>query len=258
MNYYIVDAFTSQLFKGNQAGVCPLDEWLPDELMQSIASENNMSETAFFVKQEGYYDLRWFTPESEIDLCGHATLASAFILYDLFDEAAPSIEFHTMSGVLTVERAGDLLEMDFPTRRPEPMPILPQMSQAIGAPVLEAYLSRDMLLILENEQQVKQLEPDMDLVATFPDCLGVIVSAPGESVDFVSRFFAPGAGIAEDPVTGSSHCTLIPYWSERLGKNELIAQQLSKRGGTLYCKYCNDRVKIAGKATLYLTGTLHI
>ena len=297
MRYYIVDAFTDELFKGNQAGVCLLDEAIGVELMQSIAAENNLSETAFVVRQDGYYDLRWFTPEMEVDLCGHATLASAFIILGFVEKHAESVEFHTQSGVLTVRRTGELLEMDFPSRKPVPIPITPLMEEAVGVPVLEAGLSRDMLLLVESEQQVRELRPNMSLVSQLPDCMALIVTAvgestekgsveigkgsekgegsengegsgkgegsensegseKGESIDFVSRFFAPKAGIDEDPVTGSSHSTLIPYWAEKLGKDKMVAQQLSKRGGILYCENYGERVKIAGKAVLYLEGKI--
>lgn len=256
MNYYIVDAFTDELFKGNQAGVCLLDEWLDDEIMQSIASENNLAETAFLVKRKDHYDLRWFTPTTEIDLCGHATLASAFVIANFVDSSNSKIDFHTMSGCLPVEKKADLFEMDFPARMPVAIPITQLMEQAIGVPVQEAHLSRDMLILVDSEQQVKDLRPDLSLISKLPDCFGLIVTAKGEHSDFVSRFFAPNAGIPEDPVTGSSHSTLIPFWAQKLKKEKMIAKQLSKRGGTLYCEYQNDRVRIAGKATLYLQGDI--
>ena len=256
MKYYIVDAFTDELFKGNQAGVCLLDEWLDDETMQSIASENNLAETAFVVKRNDYYDLRWFTPKTEIDLCGHATLASAFVISNFVDDTTKKIDFHTMSGKLSVEKKADLFEMNFPARMATPIPITRLMEQAIGVPVQGAYLSRDMLLLVDSEQQVKNLNPDLSLVSKLPDSFALIVTAKGEQEDFVSRFFAPNAGIPEDPVTGSSHCTLIPFWAQRLKKEKMTAKQLSRRGGTLYCEYKNDRVIIAGKAALYLQGDI--
>jgi PhzF family phenazine biosynthesis protein len=256
LKYYIVDAFTNELFKGNQAGVCLLDEWLNDEIMQNIASENNLAETAFVVKRNDYYDLRWFSPETEIDLCGHATLASAFVISNFVDNSREKIDFHTMSGKLSVEKKADLFEMDFPARMPTPIPITQLMEEAIGVSIQEAHLSRDMLLLVDSEQQVKNLRPDLSLISKVSDCFALIVTAKGEQVDFVSRFFAPNAGIPEDPVTGSSHCTLIPFWAQRLKKEEMVAKQLSKRGGTLYCGCRNDRVIIAGKATLYLRGDI--
>jgi len=256
MKYYVVDAFAERLFKGNPAGVCLPEEWPDDEVMKNIAFENNLSETAFIVKNEDSYDLRWFTPEIEIDLCGHATLASAFVISNFVDKDVEFMRFNSRSGVLTVTRKEDLYELDFPARKPRRIEVTEQMSRAIGANVLEAHQSRDTLLLLEDERQVISLTPDLGLIKSLPDCFAIIVTAQGESVDFVSRFFAPGGGVPEDPVTGSAHCTLIPFWSERLGKTEMIAMQLSKRGGTLYCKDCGDRVKIAGKAALYLQGEI--
>jgi len=258
MKYFIVDAFTDKMFKGNQAGVCLLAEWLDDDILQNIAAENNLAETAFVVKREDHYDLRWFSPEVEIDLCGHATLASAFVISNFVDSGATAMRFETMSGLLTVRKTGDLYEMDFPARKPTRIELLPGMSQAIGQPVLEAYQSRDLLLLLDNEQQIRDLDPDFELLKKLPDHFAVIVTAKGKEADFVSRFFAPGAGIPEDPVTGSSHCTMIPFWAERLHKDKMIAKQLSKRGGTLFCENCGSRVKIAGKAVLYLQGEILI
>ena len=258
MKYYIVDAFTDELFKGNQAGVCIVDRPLDAALMQTIAAENNLAETAFVVRRDGYYDLRWFSPEVEIDLCGHGTLASAFIVSSFVDIGAVDMDFHTMSGVLSVKKDGDIYELDFPSRKPGPIGITPLMEEAIALPVLEAHISRDTMLLVESEQQVRDLEPRLDLISKIPDCFAVIVTAKGDEVDFVSRFFAPNASIPEDPVTGSAHSTLIPYWAERLGKDKLIAKQLSKRGGTLYCEDCGDRVKISGKAVLYLQGEIFV
>lgn len=258
MKYFMVDAFADGLFQGNQAGVCLLDSRLDDKTLQNIASENNLSETAFLIEQGDYYELRWFTPKVEIDLCGHATLASAFVIFNYVDPKRDSLSFHTMSGVLTVKRASDLYEMDFPARMPTQTSVTALMEQAIGAPVREAHRSRDLLLLLDSEQQVKSLQPDFDLLAKIPDCFAVIVTAKGKSADFVSRFFAPNAGVLEDPVTGSSHATLIPFWAERLNKGTLIVRQLSNRGGTLYCENCLDRVRISGKAVLYLQGEIHL
>ncbi len=258
MKYFVADSFTEQLFKGNPAGVCLLDKELDSEVLQSIAAENNLAETAFILKHCGYYDLRWFTPTTEIDLCGHATLASAFVISNFIDKEAENIDFHTLSGILSVAKFGDLFEMDFPARKPAPIPVTPLMEQAIGTTVREAYLSRDMLLLIDSENQVKNLAPDFELISKFPDCMGLIVTAKGDEGDFVSRFFGPKVGIPEDPVTGSSHCELIPFWAERLKKNRMTAKQLSKRGGTLYCRDCGDRVKIAGKAVLYLKGEIKI
>jgi len=258
MKYFIVDAFTDELFKGNPAGVCLPDVWPGDEVMQNIAFENNFSETAFVVKNKDHYDLRWFTPEVEIDLCGHATLASAFVISNFVDTEARVLRFATMSGILTVTRTEDIYEMYFHARKPVRIEATEQMSLAIGAPVLEAYKSRDHLLLLEDECQVRDLTPDFELLKKLPDCFAVIVTARGDKTDFVSRFFGPGAGVPEDPVTGSAHSTLIPFWAERLGKDKLTAMQLSRRGGTLYCENLGDRVKIAGRAALYLKGEIFI
>jgi PhzF family phenazine biosynthesis protein len=258
MKYFIVDAFTDKVFKGNQAGVCLVDHPLNEATMQNIAAENNLAETAFVMPKGNEFDLRWFTPEVEIDLCGHATLASAYILSTIINPSLDVMRFHTLSGVLTVSKRDSLFEMDFPARKPTPKPVDALMAQALGIPVLEAHSSRDMLLIVENEAAVKMLKPNLLLLSQIPDCFAVIVTAPGNEVDFVSRFFAPNAGIPEDPVTGSSHSTLIPFWAERLKKEKMVARQLSKRGGTLYCENCGERVKISGQAALYLTGEIHV
>ncbi len=256
MNYYIVDAFTDEVFKGNQAGVCLLEHWLDDAVMQNIAMENNLAETAFLVECENGYELRWFTPELEIDLCGHATLASAFVLMNIINREQCKIDFYTKSGKLTVVKKENLFEMDFPSRKPVPTDVLPIMEEAINLKVLEAHKARDLLLIVESEEQVQAMQPNMEMLKKIPDCFAVIVSARGKTVDFVSRFFAPNAGIPEDPVTGSSHSTLIPFWAERLCKDEMTALQLSKRGGKLFCVNSGERVKISGYAALYLKGEI--
>jgi len=258
MKYYITDAFTDENFKGNQAGVCILEKWTEDDLMQKIASENNLSETAFVVKRGEEYDLRWFTPEYEIDLCGHATLASAFIISEFYDKNIKTIKFNTKSGLLTVTKCGELLEMDFPSRMPEKVQITPLMEKALGVEVLEAHKSRDLLLLVKDEETVRHLNPDMKLLSEIKGVLGIIVTAEGQSTDFVSRFFAPNEGIPEDPVTGSAHSTLIPYWSKKLNKTDMVARQLSKRGGLLICRDDGERVKISGKAVLYLKGEIII
>ena len=259
MKYFVADAFTDALFGGNPAGVCLLAAPLDTALMQQIAAENNLAETAFLLRRDdGDYDLRWFTPEVEIDLCGHGTLASAFVLHDIVRTNADIYRFHTKSGLLTVTPRGDLYEMDFPARPPRPVEITPQMRAALGCHILEAHRSRDLLLLLESEAAVRDLRPDFAALAALPESFGIIVTAADDSGGFVSRFFAPGAGIPEDPVTGSAHATLIPFWAARLGENRLTARQLSKRGGTLYCENCGARVKIAGRAALYLAGEIHI
>jgi len=256
MKYFVVDAFTDRVFHGNQAGVCIADTPLDDATMQNIAAENNLPETAFVTPNGGDYDLRWFTPKVEIDLCGHATLASAFIISNFVNPGLKTMRFHTHSGVLEVVKQGDLFEMDFPARKPEAIQITPLMERAIGYPVLEAHAARDLLLRIDAESAVRALSPDMELMRQIPGCFAIIVTAKGSADDFVSRFFAPNAGIPEDPVTGSSHATLIPFWAEKLGKREMTARQLSERGGVLYCKDCGERVKIAGKAALYLQGEI--
>jgi predicted PhzF superfamily epimerase YddE/YHI9 len=254
---YQVDAFTDRVFSGNPAAVCPLENWLPEATMRAIAMENNLAETAFFVRRtNGEFDLRWFTPVLEIDLCGHATLASAFVVVNFLDPSAQTMTFHTKSGPLTVARRGDLFEMDFPSRPGERVPPMPGLSEALGAEPSEMYAARDYLAVYSTEKDICALDPDFGLLSKIDR--KVIVTAPGDEVDFVSRFFAPTAGVPEDPVTGSSHCTLIPYWSARLGKTSLHARQVSKRGGELLCEYVGQRVKIAGKAVLYLQGELVI
>jgi PhzF family phenazine biosynthesis protein len=239
-----------------------LDKWLDDNLLQNIAFENNLAETAFVVKNDFQYELRWFTPETEIDLCGHATLASAFIIINFIDKNNHFISFSTKSGILTVNfiKEDELYEMDFPARKPEKIEINQIVQKAINMQIKEAYMSRDLLLLIDTEEQVKNLEINFDLIKTYKDCFAFIITAPSSSneYDFVSRFFAPNAGIMEDPVTGSSHSTLIPFWAERLNKNKLIAKQLSKRGGILYCENSGSRVKISGKAKLYLEGNVKI
>ena len=254
---YQVDAFTSKLFGGNPAAVCPLEYWLEESVMQSIAAENNLAETAFFVKKENFYELRWFTPEAEVDLCGHATLASAFVIFNVLKSGGDKITFQTKSGTLEVTRRDDLLVMNFPSRKPVETEIPECLIEAIGKEPKEVLQSRDLLLVYETEEDVLSLQPDFGLLKKI-NWFGFITTAKGNNTDFVSRFFAPKEGINEDPVTGSSHSTLIPFWAERLGKNELLAHQISKRGGELFCKLLGDRVEIAGNAVLYLTGTIDI
>ncbi len=256
MKYYIVDAFAQDLFRGNQAGVCVLDEFLDSSVMQAIAAENNLSETAFVVPRNGHYDLKWFTPKAEIDLCGHATLATAFVVSTFVDPGVADMHFHTLSGVLTVQKNNGLFDMDFPSRMPSPIPVTPMMEKALQVPVLEAHQSRDLLLLIKSERQVQELNPDISLLSKFPGSPAVIVTAKVGAADFVSRFFAPELGVPEDPVTGSAHATLIPFWAERLNKQSMVARQLSARGGTLFCENRGDRVKISGSAVLYLQGEI--
>ena len=256
MKYYVVDVFTEEHFCGNPAGVCVLEEWLEDEIMQKIAFENNLAETAFLVKNVDHYDLRWFTPEVEIDLCGHATLGSAYVLMNYVDTTMKRVEFHTMSGILTVIREGDLFTMDFPSRKPVPCEKPDLLEQALGVQVLETHIARDLLIVIKDEKSLAELRPDFSLLGKIDQVFGFIVTAKGDQCDFVSRFFAPNAGILEDPVTGSSHTNLIPFWSEKLSKDNMTAKQLSKRGGSLYCKNKGERVEISGKAVTYLIGEI--
>jgi len=263
--FYQIDAFTSSVFSGNPAGVCLLDSWLDDSTLLAIAAENNLSETAFLVEGQAGYELRWFTPATEVDLCGHATLATAFVVFTYLDPGNDTVRFETASGLLTVRREGDLLAMDFPSRMAVPCPVPDELIRGLGIEPREVLLARDYLAVYDSEEQIKSLQPDM-LELSKLDCLGIIATAPGSECDFVSRFFAPRVGIPEDPVTGSSHCTLIPYWAERTGKSELHARQLSERGGELFCvdlkdrnlddRDLGDRVSIAGRAVTYLEGTI--
>lgn len=254
--FYQVDAFTSRVFKGNPAGVCPLKEWLPDNILQSIAAENNLSETAFFVPDNDHYDLRWFTPVAEVDLCGHATLASAFVLFSELGFSGKVISFISQSGLLKVTRDDNRLALDFPARPPRQCSALQGLLSGLIDPPQEILQAQDYLAIYENEQQVQSLKPKMEKLAKFPR--GVIVSAPGNDCDFVSRCFFPALGIPEDPVTGSAHCVLTPYWSRRLSKRKLHAKQISSRGGELFCTEAGDRTIIAGQAVKYLEGVITI
>jgi len=254
---YQVDAFTSRVFGGNPAAVCPLDDWLDDAVLQAIALENNLSETAFFTGSGDRRKLRWFTPACEVDLCGHATLASAFVIMQLLEKGRREIRFETRSGELSVMSDGRLYTLDFPSRPPQPLNPPPALAAALGATPQAVLAARDVLAVFGSEGEVKALEPDMAAVAKL-DTFAVIVTAPGNDVDFVSRFFAPAKGVPEDPVTGSAHCTLIPYWAQRLGKTRLRARQISKRGGELWCELAGDRVKISGEAALFAEGKLHV
>ena len=257
LSIFQIDAFTKKNFAGNPAAICPLPEWLPDDLMQKIAAENNLSETAFFVKKENLYELRWFTPTFEIDLCGHATLATAFVLFELLGETAEVLKFQTKSGLLEVGRQDDLLILDFPARPAEECEVPGNLVGAIGKTPMQVLKSRDYLMVYESEDEIRQITPDFaELLKT--GAHAVIVTAKGTTCDFVSRFFAPEVGVFEDPVTGSAHCTLIPFWAEKLGKEKLFARQISARGGELFCELKNDRVKIGGNAVLYLKGEIYV
>jgi PhzF family phenazine biosynthesis protein len=257
---YQVDAFASNVFSGNPAAVCPLDRWLDDQTMQSIAAENNLAETAFYVPNgPGRYGLRWFTPGAEVDLCGHATIATAYILFEILkQEHGASIAFDSMkSGELRVLRDDDRLALDFPARPPAACPPNPALFEALGAAPAALLAARDYLCVYDSEEQLRALAPNMEKLMQI-DRFGIIATAPGVKHDFVSRFFAPTKGVPEDPVTGSAHCTLIPYWAERLGKTTLRARQISRRGGELWCELRGDRVKIAGHAVQYLEGSIQV
>ena len=254
---YQVDAFTSKLFSGNPAAVCPLNSWLPDDVMQSIALENNLSETAFFIKNKDNFFLRWFTPKVEIDLCGHATLATAHIIYSEMDYKSDNIEFYINSGdILNVNRKQNKLSMNFPAYEPVSMEQnFDELHDALGVrPSLFLHCNYG-LAVFRNEEEIIQITPKFNSLKKLP-YNGIIVTAPGNDVDFVSRFFGPKLGIPEDPVTGGAHCELIPYWSKRLNKKDMIARQLSQRGGELHCSYLGDRVIIGGKAITYMQGEL--
>lgn len=255
--YFEVDAFTSRLFGGNPAGICLLEQWLPDAVMQSIAAENNLSETAFIVPRGPDFVLRWFTPALEIDLAGHPTLASAFVLFNEGNSQEDRIRFHSRSGELAVTRKGEVLEMDFPSRPAASCAVPKALVRGLGRKPEAVFKARDYLAVFPAEADVRSLQPDFEALRTL-DALGIIATAPGGDCDFVSRFFAPAVGVAEDPVTGSAHCTLIPYWSQRLNRTKLLARQISKRGGELFCKQAGRRVLIGGKAVLYLRGEIEI
>ncbi len=256
---YQVDAFADGPFTGNPAAVCPLESWLPDTVMQAIAAENNLAETAFFVPEGDRYGLRWFTPATEVDLCGHATLASAYVIFRFLAPERQRVVFRTeKSGELSVTRDGERLALDLPSRPPEPCAAPAGLASALGRAPAQVLAARDYLAIYEDPAEIAALAPDFAALARL-DRFAVIVTAPGiGDIDFVSRFFAPAQGVDEDPVTGSSHCTLIPYWAARLGKTRLEARQLSRRGGALSCALDGDRVTIAGRAVLYLTGAIEI
>jgi PhzF family phenazine biosynthesis protein len=254
---YHVDAFTDRLFAGNPAAICPLEAWLPDATMQAIAAENNLSETAFFVPRGDDYDLRWFTPTLETDLCGHATQASGFVVMSRLAPQKSTVRFHTRSGALTVTRQGDVFAIDLPAQPPAPCAMPEKFIAALGRKPVQILGAVKYLVLYDSEADVASLAPDTAALRDI-DRDGVIVSAPGRDCNFVSRYFAPHAGIPEDPVTGSAHCTLVPYWAKRLGKTRLHARQISQRGGELFCELRGDRVVIAGRAALYLEGKIHV
>jgi PhzF family phenazine biosynthesis protein len=254
---YQVDAFAPKPFEGNPAAVCPMDKWRSDELMQKIAMENNLSETAFFVRQNESYRLRWFTPTTEVDLCGHATLASAHVLFEHLGFDQKIIRFDSNSGELKVQKSGNRLVMDFPSAKLDRAESPDFLVDAVGVSVQELYCDTDYLYVVKSEEQVRNLDPDIRKMAK-ADVRGIIVTAPAEEYDFVSRFFAPNAGVDEDPVTGSAHTMLTPYWSRRLKKKKLTGRQVSRRGGTVYCHQKDDRVEIAGEVCTVMQGEFTI
>jgi len=255
LEFHQVDAFSNRPFGGNPAIVYRLDAWLADELMQRIAAEHNLAETAFLVREAQGWHIRWFTPTTEVPLCGHATLASAYVLFEIYNEPSDRIEFFGKSGPLNVVREGDRLWLDFPAMPPSEIGVTVELERALGVQIVDVLGAAALLVVLESEQAVRECSPDLAAVARMP-WPGVIVTAAGEQQDFVSRYFAPAIGIPEDPVTGATHCTLIPYWAKRLGKEELNAYQCSARGGELFCRLEGDRVRIGGHATLVASGKL--
>ena len=254
---YQVDAFTDQLFGGNPAAIVPLEDWLADDLMQKIASENNLSETAFFVPFEGNFEIRWFTPKAEVDLCGHATLATAHVLFEHKKYTGKTIIFHSKSGILKVEKSNNLYTMDFPADKIRPVTCPDEITKGLGCVPLETFLGKDdYLIVIDSEKEILNIRPDFRMLSLLENARGVIVTAPGNEVDFVSRCFYPQFGIDEDPATGSAHTTMTPYWAQRLNKIELIALQCSPRKGVLQCKYLQDRVLISGRAVTFLKGKM--
>lgn len=257
MKQYTVDAFTSRVFSGNPAAVCVMEGYPPDEVLLDIARENNLSETAFAVRESGGYRLRWFTPGGEIDLCGHATLATAFVLLNFYEPESERVVFSTMSGELTVTRRGGLYEMDFPSYELRRVPVTEEMAAAFGASPAEAYMGRDLLCVFDDERTVREMAPNMDRLRDLPGLLQH-ATARGAGTDCVSRSFAPKLSVQEDPVCGSGHCHIVPYWAARLGRTDITAYQASRRGGTLYCRDCGRRIAIAGEAVLFAESELHI
>ncbi|MEO7725390.1 MAG: PhzF family phenazine biosynthesis protein [Chthoniobacterales bacterium] len=255
--YFEIAAFTERAFAGNPAGVCLLEEWLPDEQLQAIAAENNLAETAFVIARQDHFDLRWMTPTVEVDLCGHATLAAAHVLFRHREYAGKTARFLTQSGELKVERDGDKLVLDFPSLPAGAITRADDLSAALGAAPETILKGRDYIAIFSSQEEVAAIKAHMVLVSNL-DAQGVVVTGPGDDCDFVSRYFAPAAGIPEDPVTGSTHCTLIPYWSQRLGKKEFFARQISARGGELFCEDRGDRVGIGGAAVTYVEGKIYL
>ncbi len=256
LKQYQVDAFAERVFEGNPAAVCPLERWPDDGLLQAIASENNLSETAFFVPSGEEFQLRWFTPVAEVDLCGHATLAAAHVLFDILGYSGRQITFQTRSGALVVESQDGLLTMDFPAQAPVAKPIPDALVAGLGREPQEVWAAHDYIAVFADEDAVRAIAPDFARLQAL-DLRGVIVTAPGKDVDFVSRFFAPKIGVPEDPVTGSAHCELAPYWARRLDKTTFEARQVSPRGGRLACKLQGPRVILSGRAVTFMVGEIH-
>jgi len=259
MKIYQVDTFTDEIFSGNPAAVCPLKEWISGDMMLSIASENNLSETAFYIKRKNDYHIRWFTPKGEVELCGHATLATAFVIYHFENYQERHIVFHSEhSGKLIVSKQDDLFTLDFPSDPIYPVDLSVELLNCFSTKPKIVYQGKtDYMMVFENESEIKTIVPNLQQIVKL-DIRGIIITARGTDADFVSRFFAPACGVDEDPVCGSAHTTLIPYWAEQLNKTELFALQLSERTGKLYCKYKRERVEISGKAKLYMKGEIFI
>lgn len=257
LDLYQIDAFADQPFTGNPAAVCPLDEWLDDSVMQAIAEENNLAETAFFIPQGGDYAIRWFTPTVEVELCGHATLASAYVLFNELGLESESVAFHSRSGLLEVTKQGELLVMNFPSQGPKTCDVPKGLPEALGTQVIECFYNEDYVAVLENEQKVEQLMPDFEKLAQI-DCRGIIVTSLSNEYDFVARFFGPRIGLNEDSVTGSAFTKLIPLWADKLGKNIMNAKQVSARGGEVNCELAGDRVNIGGNAIKYMQAVIEV
>jgi PhzF family phenazine biosynthesis protein len=257
LKLYQVDAFAAKVFSGNPAAVCPLEKWLPDELLQNIAMENNLSETAFYIKEGARYIIRWFTPAAEVDLCGHATLAASHVLFNHENHQGNEISFFSpRSAALDISRKNGLITLNFPTDVYQQVELTAELTTGLDTKPLEAFKGKtDYMLVFENEQQITNIKVNIPLIAKV-EARGIIITAKGNSADFVSRFFGPQVGVDEDPVTGSAHTTLTPYWAKKLGKNEMTAIQLSKRKGYLNCKYLNERVEISGQAKTYMCGEI--
>ncbi len=258
LKIFQADAFTNKLFGGNPAAICPLDSWLEDAVMQNIATENNLSETAFFIPNNDSYQIRWFTPAVEVDLCGHATLAAAHVLFNHLNYEKRIIHFDSKSGLLTVRKDNEYITLNFPSTRLDVSEATPLLIEAIGINPVAVYESDDLLVLLNSEDEVSQLDPDFNLLGKLSSARGIIVTAAGKDCDFVSRFFAPAVGINEDPVTGSAHTKLTPFWAEKLDKETMTARQLSQRGGNLKCTFLGDRVEISGQAVTYMIGEIFI